>query len=117
MADVVAQRTQELSPGRMFAEACIADGPQARVDYDVTITDSLTSSRRKPRYPARNMLKVVDLSKDPRRYYWHESPPLPGDSQVPGAQQRREAANRFHKSPVPQLVPTTAWVQGPPDLW
>ena len=35
------------------------------VEYDVTITDSLTSSRRKPRYPARNMLKVTDLSKEP----------------------------------------------------
>ena len=66
MADVVAQRRAEMSPGRRFAEACAADGTAAAVDFDVTITDSLTSSRRKPRYPARNMLKVVDLSREPR---------------------------------------------------
>jgi hypothetical protein len=117
MAEVVAQQKQEMSPGRMFVEACIADGRDACVEYNVTITDSLTSSRRKPRYPARNMLKVVDLSRDPRKFYWHESPPLPGDARVDGADQRREAANRFHKSPIPELLTTTAWVQVPPDLW
>ena len=117
MADVVAQRKQEMSPGRRFVEACVAHGANASVEYDVTITDSLTSSRRKPRYPARNMLKVVDLSRDLRQFYWHESPPLPDDPKVTGAEMRREAANRFRKSPVPGLLPTTAWVQVPPDLW
>lgn len=117
MAEVVAQRKTEMSPGRRFIEACLADGLAASVEYDVTITDSLTSSRRKPRYPARNMLKVVDLSRDPRQYYWHESPPRPGDPEVDGADLRREAASRFHKSPIPELLPTTAWVQVPPDLW
>ncbi len=117
MAEVVAQRTKEPSPGRMFVQACAAQGLEACVEYDVTITDSLTSSRRKPRYPARNMLKVVDLSRDPRRYYWHESPPRPGDPPVGDGDLRREAASRFHKSPVPELLPTTAWVQVPPDLW
>lgn len=117
MADVVAGRKQEMSPGRMFAKACAASGRETCVEYDVTITDSLTSSRRKPRYPARNMLKVVDLSRDPRRYYWHESPPRPDDPQVSGADLRREAAHRFHRSPVPELYPTTAWVQVPPGLW
>jgi hypothetical protein len=117
MADVVAVRKQEPSPGRIFAQACAADGLDACVEYDVTITDSLTSSRRKPRYPARNMLKVVDLSRDPRRYYWHETPPRPDDPAVNQADLRREVAHRFHKSPVPDLLPTTAWVQVPPDLW
>jgi hypothetical protein len=117
MAEVVAQRKQEVSPGRRFVEACIADGLDARVEYDVTITDSLTSSRRKPRYPARNMLKVIDLSRDRRKFYWHESPPRPGDAKVDGADQRREAANRFHRSPIPELLTTTAWVQVPRDLW
>jgi len=117
MADVVTQRKQEMSPGRMFVEACAAKGTGACVEYDVTITDSLTSSRRKPRYPARNMLKVVDLSRDPRQYYWHESPPQPGDPTVNDAEMRREAASRFHKSPIPELLPTTAWVQVPPELW
>jgi hypothetical protein len=63
------------------------------------------------------MLKVVDLSRDPRRYYWHESPPPPGSPLVHEGDLRREAANRFHKALVPDLLPTTAWVQVPPDLW
>lgn len=117
MADVIAERRKQPSPGRTFLEAVVADGLEASVEFDVTITDSLTSSRRKPRYPVRNMLKVVDLSREPRRFYWHESAPLPDDPEIPGASMRREAASRFHQSPVPELLPTTAWVQVPPDLW
>jgi hypothetical protein len=117
MADVVAERKKQPSPGRVFVDAVAAQGLQAAVEYDVTITDSLTSSRRKPRYPARNMLKVVDLSREPRRFYWHESPPRPDDTRIDGAQTRRELASRFHKSPIPDLLTTTAWVQVPPDLW
>jgi hypothetical protein len=117
MAEVVAGLKKELLPGRMFVEACAANGQDACVEYDVTITDSLTSYRRKPRYPARNMFKIVNLSRNPQQYYWHESPPRPGDPEVIGADLRREAANRFHKSPVPELFTTTAWVQVPPDLW
>src|SRR6266702_6589078 len=101
MADVAAARKTELSPGRMFAEACGENGPNACVEYDVTVTDSLTSSRRKPRYPARNMLKVVDLSRDPRQYYWQESPAPPGGPAVSEAGLRRETANRIGKMPVP----------------
>ena len=89
MAEVVAARKQELSPGRIFVEACADKGLDACVEYDVTITDSLPSLRRKPRYPARNMLKIVDLSKDPRQYYWHENPPRPDDPKVNGAELRR----------------------------
>lgn len=117
MADVVATWKTEMSPGRIFLEAINDKGLHASVQYPVTITDSLTSSRRKPRYPARNMFKIVDLSKDPRRYYWHESPPAPDDPRVAEADLRREAASRFHKSPIPELDPITAWVQVPPDLW
>jgi hypothetical protein len=117
MADVVAVRKQQMSPGRIFAEACRADGLDASVEYDVTITDSLTSSRRKPRYPSRNMFKVTDLSRDPRRYYWHESPPRADDPEINHADLRREVAHRFHKSPIPELLPTTAWVQVPAGLW
>jgi hypothetical protein len=65
----------------------------------------------------RHMLTIVDLSRDPRRYYWHESLPEPGDAKVSDAKLRREAASRFHKSPIPELCPTTAWVQVPPGLW
>src|SRR5215472_3248992 len=101
MAEVVAGRRNEKLPGRVFAEACAAKGLDACVEYDVTITDSLTSSRRKPRYPARNMLKVVDLSSDPRQYYWHESPARPDDPRVLQGDLRRELANHFHKSPIP----------------
>lgn len=117
IAEVVADRKHHLSPGRIFAEACAVNGLAACVEYDVTITDSLTSSRRKPRYPARNMLKVVDLSRAPQRYYWHESAPRPNDPEVNQADLRRELALRFHKSPIPELCTTTAWVQVPPDLW
>ena len=114
MADVVAGRKTELLPGRRFVNECLEHGKDARVEYDVTITDSLTSSRRKPRYPARNMLKVVNLSSDPRKYYWHESP---GETPVAGADLRPEAANTFGMSPVPELLTTTAWVQVPDGLW
>lgn len=110
-------RTTDVSPGRGFVEAFAAKGFEAEVSYDVTITDSLTSSRRKPRHPARNMLTVVDLSRDPRQFYWHESPPRPGDAPIDGAQVRPELASRFHRSPIPSLLPTTAWVQVPQDLW
>jgi hypothetical protein len=117
MAEVVAARKNQNLPGRMFAEACAARGLEASVEYDVTITDSITSSRRKPRYPARSMFKVVDLSTDPRQYYWHESPARPDDPLVDYAVVRPEVANRIHKSPVPELDTTTAWVQVPPGLW
>jgi hypothetical protein len=117
MAEVVAERKQQQTPGRIFVEAVAAQGLGAAVEYDVTITDSLTSTRRKPRYPARNMLKVVDLSREPRQFYWHESPPRPDDALIDGADMRRELASRFHQSPIPDLLPTTAWVQVPPDLW
>jgi hypothetical protein len=117
MADVVAGRKSELLPGRMFVNACLEQGRDAAVEYDVTITDSLTSSRRKPRYPARNMFKVVNLSKDPRKFYWHERPAEPGDPPVAGADLRPEAANKFGMSPVPVLLTTTAWVQVPDRLW
>lgn len=105
------------SPGQVFAEAAAADGLHAVVAFDETITGSLSSVRRKPRYPARNLLKVVDLSRRPRQFYWHESRPEPGAAEVAGAVVRREAASRFHKSPVPDLLATTGWVQVPPDLW
>ncbi len=114
IAEVVADRKQQMSPGRRFVEATMADGLAASVEFDVTITDSLTSSRRKPRYPCRNMFKVVDLSRDPRQWYWHETP---STADVAHSEIRRELANHFHKSPIPELLPTTAWVQVPPDLW
>jgi hypothetical protein len=117
IAEVVAARKNEKLPGRMFVEACAEKGLDASVEYDVTITESATSSRRKPRHPARNMLKVVDLSRDPRQFYWYESPGQPGDGDVTEGDLRREAANHFHQAPVPELLPTTAWVQVPPDLW
>jgi hypothetical protein len=117
MEQTLVERGGKLSPGRRFVEECLVKGTEAHLEYDVTITDSLTSSRRKPRNPARNMLKVVDLSRSPRDHYWHESPPLPGDAPIPGADVRREAASRFHRSPVPPLLTTRAWVQVPDRLW
>lgn len=117
MADVVAEQKKSLSPGRIFVEACADQGLDGCVEFDVTITGALPRLRRKPRYPARDMFKIVDLSRDPRKYYWHETPPGPDDPKVNEAELRREAASHFHKSPVPELYSTTAWVQVPPDLW
>jgi hypothetical protein len=117
IAEVVAERRQQMSPGRAVVEAFAVHGLSASVDFPVTITDSLTSSRRKPRYPARNMLKVVDLSREPRRYWWHETLAADGGTGVDGAELRRELANDFHAEPVPSLLPTTAWVQVPDGLW
>jgi hypothetical protein len=109
--------TTQMSPGRRFVEAFATQGLHTEVRYDVTVTDSLTSSRRKPRHPVRDMLKVVDLSRQPRQFYWHESPPDPDDAGIAGSDVRRELASRFHRSPIPTLLPTTAWVQVPPGLW
>lgn len=117
MAEVVAELKKQPSAGRRFVEAVAERGLEASIEYDFTITGALTSMRRKPRYPVRNMLKVVDLSREPRQFYWHESPPQPGDARIDGAETRRELASRFHKSPVPELLPTTAWVQVPEGLW
>ncbi|HZM83216.1 MAG TPA: family 3 encapsulin nanocompartment shell protein [Candidatus Limnocylindrales bacterium] len=117
LADVVAEQKARLSPGRIFVDAFAEKGFDTSVDYDVTVTDGLSSLRRKPRYPARNMFKIVNLSREPQRFYWHESPPQPDDPEVEGAQMRREAASRFHRSAVPELYSTTAWVQVPQDLW
>ncbi|PXX71174.1 hypothetical protein DFR70_101596 [Nocardia tenerifensis] len=117
LAQVVSDRKKEPSPGRRFAECCAEKGLDAAVEYDVTITDSLTSSRRKPRYPARNAFKAIDLSRDPRQFYWHESAPGADDAPIEGAEVRRELASHFHKSPIPELLTTTAWVQVPPGMW
>jgi hypothetical protein len=117
IADVVSARTRQSSPGRIFADAFAADQFSAQVEYPVTITDSLVSSRRKPRYPTRNMFRVTDLSRDPRRYYWHETPPLPEDPEIPDGKLRQELTHRFGAARVPELLPTTAWVQVPENLW
>lgn len=116
MADAVAERKQQTA-GQTFVEAVAERGLDASVEYDFTITGSLASSRRIPRYPARNLFKVIDLSRQPRQFYWHESAPRPGDDRIDGVERRRELASRFHKSPIPELVPTTAWVQVPAELW
>jgi hypothetical protein len=117
MADVVAARTREPSPGQVFTDAFAAAGFSSCAEYDVTITDSLVSSRRKPRYPARNMFKITDLSREPRRCYWYETPRRPEDPEIPGGDLRRELTHRFGMAPVPDLLATTAWVQVPADLW
>lgn len=117
IAEVMAARKTQMSPGRMFADACALDGLSTSLEVDATVTDLLTSSRRKPRFPARNMLKVTDLSRDPRHHYWHETPPLDDDPRPPLADIRPEVAHRFHLSEIPELLTTKAWVQVPTGLW
>jgi hypothetical protein len=117
MAEVVAERRQQPLPGRAFADAFADDGLDARVEYDVTITDTLTSSRRKRRYPARNMLKVVDLSRERRTHYWYDAPVPERVDAVADARIRPELANRTGLRPVPPLSTTTGWIQVPEGLW
>jgi hypothetical protein len=114
-----AEAGERKSPGRILAEAVAADGLEASVELEESITGALKSFRRKPRYPARNLFKVVDLFQQERRrrYYWHESAPPADGPPVDGAETLREAASRFHCSPIPELLATTAWVQVPRDLW
>lgn len=115
IAEVVAEQRTKMSPGRAFVEATRVDGTRAAVEFDVTITDGLTSLRRKPRYPCRNMLKVVDLSRDPRAVYWHET--LDAGTGIADSDLRPELASHHQVSPIPELLPTTAWVQVPDGLW
>lgn len=117
IAQVLSERQNQMSPGQLFAKAYANEGLEACVEYDVTITDSLTTSRRKRRYPARNMLKVINLSRNPQRSYWHETPGEPGaGGDVTKGGMRLELAHRFHRSPVPELLSTTAWIQLPDGL-
>jgi hypothetical protein len=116
LAEVVAERKQQMSPGRRFVEAYQKDGLDAAVDFDVTITDSVSGHRRKPRYPTRNMFKIVNLSTDDRRMYYHETTARPDEAEVPHGRERRELANHFHASPVPELLTTRAWVQLPDGI-
>jgi hypothetical protein len=117
LADVTAERKRQPLPGRAFAEACAKDGVDARVEYDVTITDTITSSRRKSRYPARNMFKIVNLAKDPRRFYWYETPAPENAHAVNEADVRIELTNRTLVAPIPELSTTTGWLQVPQGLW
>lgn len=117
MAEVTAERRRQPLPGRAFSQAFAADGLSARVEYDVTITDSLTSSRRKRRYPARNMFKIADLSREPRSYYWCEHPEPRDSDAITHAELRRELTSRSRKLPVPELSTTTGWLRVPPELW
>jgi hypothetical protein len=116
MAGVITEAAHA-SAGRLFVEAYQRDGQDARVELDYTVTASLGSTRRKPRRPARYLLKqVVYLSEQPRQAYWHESAAQPEDPAVLHGEERRELANHFHSSPIPEMLPTTAWVQLPPGL-
>lgn len=107
----------QASAGRQFVEAYRRDGEDARVELDYTITAGLGGTRRKPRRPTRHLLKnVVYLNQQPRQAYWHESTAQPDDPDVLHGEERRELANHFHTSPIPELLSTTAWVQLPPGL-
>ena len=105
------------SPGRQFFEAYQQDGLDARVEFDYTITESVSSFRRKPRRPTRYLFKnLVNLSEQPRQTYWHEERAESDESAVLHGEQRRELANHFHATPVPPLLTTTAWLRIPPGL-
>jgi hypothetical protein len=117
MADVTADRKGQELPGHAFAQAVVRDGLAASVEYDVTITDSITTSRRKRRYPARNMFKIIDLSREPRRYSWRESPARQDSEAITNAKLRPELTNRPSMLPIPELSTTTGWLQIPDGIW
>lgn len=117
LTEPIAEAAQRPSPGRLFFEAYQRDGLDARVEFDYTITNSVSSFRRKPRRPTRYLFKnVVYLSEQQAQTYWHESTAEPDEPAVLHGDQRRELANHFHATPVPPLLATTAWVRIPPGL-
>ena len=117
LTEPIADAAQRPSPGRLFVEAFQRDGMDARVELDHTITDTVGTFRRKPRRPTRYLFKnVVYLSEQQRETYWHESTAEPDEPAVLHGDQRRELANHFHATPIPPLLPTTAWVRIPPGL-
>jgi hypothetical protein len=117
IAGVSTESAQQVSAGRQFVEAYQRDRQDAHVELDYTVTATLGSTRRKPRRPARYLLRnVVYLNQQPRQAYWHETAAQPDDPAVLHGQERKELANHFHASPIPELLTTTAWVQLPPTL-
>lgn len=65
LAEVVAEQKRFVSPGRVLLDAVAEQGLAASVEFDLTITGALPSLRRKPRYPARNLFTILDLSRRP----------------------------------------------------
>ena len=66
LAEVVAEQRRFVSPGRVLLDAIAEQGLHAAVEFDLTITGALPSLRRKPRYPARNLFTILDLSRHPQ---------------------------------------------------
>jgi len=105
----------ELSPGRAFANAVLAQGTKASVEFSTTITDSFPGFKRRPRIAVRGLFKVVK-AEQPRVKYWYETRPQAELTEhVIDAQLRQEATFEFHSDQA-QLKPTTAWVQVNPAL-
>ena len=117
MADVIAERKTQKLPGAGLHRGLRCARARRSAEFDVDITDSLTSSRRKPRYPSRNTLKVVDLSRDPRQYDRHEGPALPDDPKVNFADVRPEVANRTTSLQFPSCCPPRPGCGFRPDCW
>ena len=116
-SQVAPTQASQIPAGRLFVEAYQRDGLAARVDCDYTITANLGGARLKPRRPTRHLLKnVVYLNQQPRSAYWHETTGSPDDPAVEYGVERKELANHFHASPIPDLLTTTAWVQVPDGL-
>lgn len=110
------QKTK-LSPGRLFAEACAQHGSKTSLEFDYTITDTIMQTRRRTRWPVRNLFKIINISKNPIKYYWYETRPDQSVFQtIRESDIKPEAANRFQVSPIPELLPTSAWVQVDPRL-
>lgn len=103
-------------PGKTFVEAVGRDGRDTRLELDYSITETIVSTRRKPRWPVRTLFHTVDLSRSARTF-WSETRLSAEDAaRVAFADERPEQAVAFHAEPLPELLPTTAWVQVPEAL-
>jgi hypothetical protein len=102
--------TATMSPGQAFARALAADGDQARVTFDYTITEAHEPTKDRPRLTVRNLLRVRPVTGEAVRF-WTEA--RPGAAEANASQ--REAAFVFGMAEA-GVHPIRAWVQIPDGL-
>lgn len=107
--------TSAVSPGTAFARAFAADGEDAMVSYDYTITDAHNPGRPKPRLSVRSLLKARQVDVDVTRFWCESAPPREETATVAEASLRREAAFRFGVAEA-AIHPIQGWVQIPDAL-
>jgi hypothetical protein len=102
------------TPGQQFATAYRAQGTQARVEFDTTITDQFPGFKRRPRLAMRALFKVIATGQSEVKY-WFEAHPAAGTRSVRDEGLRPESGFEFRHDTL-ALRPTSAWVQVPAAL-